>query len=523
VQPQVPPVVCGDGVKEGPEQCDSGPENSDTKAGACRTTCVLAGCGDRVVDPDEACDDGNRTPGDGCAVSCRKIEQCGDGFVDPGAEECDEGANNSDTLANRCRTSCKLVRCGDFVQDRGEECDDGNLANGDACDSNCTVPRCGNSITGSGEECDDGNDFNTDSCLPNCQQNRCTAGVGPGGDRCFVGRAYPVPDSELRAVEIADLDVNGWSDVVVLDRDDDTVKVFWNNGGGFTREELWVAKIFSLSGDNPVDLAIGDVNGDGKLDLATANEGQDRVCILENEGNRSFKRHFIDVPGQPTDVTLANIDGIAGLEVLVGLDDDDQVRVYRMNNFVPYGMPQAISSSGPTSLTAGDADGDGDADVAWTTGSPSFAMNEGGNLVRMSVANGQSRSSAVRLWELNGTPPAELVTGVYGLFFTEEHLRIFSNSDTTNASVFDTYVDVPVQKWPEYLARSASTVAYADSDGAFGVLRNEQGTLLDERLFTYDGDASGLAAGDLDADGATDIVIISLDKKSVLIFSGKSP
>jgi cysteine-rich repeat protein len=179
-EPQVPestppPVVCGDGVTSATEECDKGPENSDTQPGACRTTCLLAGCGDSVVDPGEACDDGNRVAGDGCATSCRKIEQCGDGILDLGAEQCDEGTNNSDSTPDRCRLDCTRPRCGDRTEDRNEECDDGNAENGDTCDSNCTRPRCGNLVTGAGEECDDGNTINTDACRPDCQRNWCSS------------------------------------------------------------------------------------------------------------------------------------------------------------------------------------------------------------------------------------------------------------------------------------------------------------------------------------------------------------
>jgi cysteine-rich repeat protein len=518
--PPVPPVVCGDGVKAGVEQCDSGAANSDTEAGACRTTCVLAGCGDRVIDPDEACDDGNRVAGDGCAASCRKIEQCGDGILDPGAEQCDDGAENSDALADRCRTSCMRPRCGDGVADREEECDDGNLENGDSCDSNCTAPRCGNRVTGAGEECDDGNTFNTDACRPDCMRNTCSGGVDREGNRCFVVQSFAVPDSDLRSVEIADVDGNGWDDIIVVDREDDSLKLFWNSNGTFTRVEQWVAEFYSLTGDKPVDVAVGDINGDGRLDLATANENKDLVCILENKGNRTFARHFFPVTGQPTDVTLANIDGQAGLEVLVGLDNDDQVRVIRLNRFVPYGMVQAVSATSPTSLGAGDVDGDGDADITWATSSPGLAVNEGGTLVKVSIANSKSSIDTARLWDLDGTPPDELVTGVYGLF-TSEHLRVFMNTDTTNASIFDAYAEAPVSKYPVYLARSGSEVAYADNGGTFGVLRNEGGALSDERIFTYDGEAKGLASGDLDKDGAPELVITSPDKEAVLVFWGR--
>ena len=37
---------------------------------------------------------------------------CGNGEVE-GLEECDEGEDNSDTVADACRTDCTLARCGD--------------------------------------------------------------------------------------------------------------------------------------------------------------------------------------------------------------------------------------------------------------------------------------------------------------------------------------------------------------------------------------------------------------------------
>src|SRR5437868_4180088 len=46
---------------------------------------------------------------------------CGDGVVDPG-EACDDGAGNSDTAPDACRIDCSLPRCGDGVRDTGERC-----------------------------------------------------------------------------------------------------------------------------------------------------------------------------------------------------------------------------------------------------------------------------------------------------------------------------------------------------------------------------------------------------------------
>lgn len=63
---------------------------------------------------------------------------CGNGVLDPG-EACDDGAGNSDTAADACRTECVLAYCGDGVQDSGEACDDANAWGGDGCLPTCSV------------------------------------------------------------------------------------------------------------------------------------------------------------------------------------------------------------------------------------------------------------------------------------------------------------------------------------------------------------------------------------------------
>jgi cysteine-rich repeat protein len=61
------------------------------------------------------------------------------------------------------------ITCGDDVQNPGEQCDDGNLVDGDGCDSNCTFTACGNGVVTAGEQCDDGNLAGGDCCGASCQ------------------------------------------------------------------------------------------------------------------------------------------------------------------------------------------------------------------------------------------------------------------------------------------------------------------------------------------------------------------
>jgi len=193
--------ICGNGTKEAPEKCDDGPRNSDETPDACRLDCTLPHCGDGVIDPQkgEQCDDGpaNGNAPNACRSTCR-LPSCGDGVIDPSrGETCDTGAANSDAIPNRCRSTCRLPSCGDGVLDSNEECDDGNVAEGDGCSFDCkselprlpTAPRCGNNLLDPGEECDSGsmNANVPDQCRMNCLLPRCGDRIQDANEECDDG------------------------------------------------------------------------------------------------------------------------------------------------------------------------------------------------------------------------------------------------------------------------------------------------------------------------------------------------
>ena len=120
---------------------------------------------------------------------------CGDGFVEEGSEECDDGnsINNDD-----CLNTCNRAICGDDVirvtssnRSLVEECDDGNSLTTDRC-INCKKAICGDNYTwnseGGVEQCDDGNNINTDSCVEGCLLAKCSDGyIRAGYEDCDDG------------------------------------------------------------------------------------------------------------------------------------------------------------------------------------------------------------------------------------------------------------------------------------------------------------------------------------------------
>lgn len=99
----VPQIICGDGKKEGTEQCDDGNTNNND---GCSNACRLPVCGNNIREGAEECDDGNNRNGDACTSLCRNAgasSVCGNGIRE-GAEECDDGnASNTDTCSTVCR------------------------------------------------------------------------------------------------------------------------------------------------------------------------------------------------------------------------------------------------------------------------------------------------------------------------------------------------------------------------------------------------------------------------------------
>ncbi|MBF0483965.1 MAG: hypothetical protein HQL25_04600 [Candidatus Omnitrophica bacterium] len=175
--PPPPAAVCGNGVKEGSEICDSGANNG--KAGYCNATCtamlpVAAVCGNGLIETGEVCDQNSTTCvtsagyngtmqcGTVCTgfLACQAKEFCGDGIKN-GVEQCDGTAGVG--THQTCNSSCQLVNvsyCGDGIVNQSTEQCDGTAGVGanQTCNASCQLvqlPYCGDSVVNqSTEQCD---------------------------------------------------------------------------------------------------------------------------------------------------------------------------------------------------------------------------------------------------------------------------------------------------------------------------------------------------------------------------------
>ena len=134
-------------------------------------------------------------PGMTCAAAQATCiaDSCGNGSVEgTEGEQCDDGNIND---GDGCSSTCALeTSCGDGVvsPENGEVCDDGNAVDGDGCSSTC-MPE---SVCGDGtaepplEQCDDGNTTDGDGCSSTCMlEPVCGDGVvtPENGEECDDG------------------------------------------------------------------------------------------------------------------------------------------------------------------------------------------------------------------------------------------------------------------------------------------------------------------------------------------------
>jgi hypothetical protein len=168
--------MCGNGILEAPEQCDR-TASSACANGACGADCRCS-CGNGQLDSGEACDGAlaQSCPAgsSGCRLNC-SCSICGDGIIDP-AEQCD-GSAAGNCGSGGCGSDCRCT-CGNGALDSGEQCEGTDLqrcpAGSTGCSAGCSCLRCGDAVCAAPE--------NASNCPADCSRSyrRCGSGCDPG-------------------------------------------------------------------------------------------------------------------------------------------------------------------------------------------------------------------------------------------------------------------------------------------------------------------------------------------------------
>jgi hypothetical protein len=259
------------------------------------------------------------------------------------------------------------------------------------------------------------------------------------------------------------------------------VSILLGNGDG-TFPELQPGAV-----ERPRSVVAADFNGDGRLDLATANSISDNISVLLGNGDGTYRPEQRFATGQLPSSPVAgdfNGDGRPDLAT-VNLDSND-ISVLLGNGdgtFQP--AVQYAVGSGPDAIVAGDFNGDGKLDLA--------VANSGDNTVSILLGNGD------------------------GTFRTQVTYAVGSSPDAIVAGDFngDGHLD---------LVMVDSGNQGTDPAGVIVLLGNGDGTFQVPRFFAAPGVGQfwpyPLVAGDFNGDGRLDLAMLTYPSTGISVLLG---
>lgn len=336
------------------------------------------------------------------------------------------------------------------------------------------------------------------------------------GDVSFLGEVPYFTNGQFTTdVDVADINGDGYADIVATDFKSSSISVLLNDGnGGFAAPVVNVVygTFHTSTGAN-----VADVNGDGYLDIVTADGNARTVSVLLGDGTAAFgpPTHYVAGPGYTNTVVAVDVDGNGTLDLVSSVGSAGLTSVI-LNNGVGFD-PAVLYGAGVgrlSDLEAADMDGDGDADVVNVgvdTNTVSILFNDGNGVfgVPSIYATGAMYPDQFALADLDGDGDVDIVTGNVnsndvsvlineggGAFATAE-VYSAGGSFVADVDLVDMNEDGILDVVTSNTTSQNISVLLGDGNGGFGAATT----------YPANGDTTHqFWVGDLNADGAPDIV-----------------
>lgn len=352
------------------------------------------------------------------------------------------------------------------------------------------------------------------------------------------------------SVATGDLDGDGKADLAVANRASNTVSVFRNTGS--SGAVSYSAGVDFATGAEPYTVAIGDLDGDGKADLAVANLGSSTVSVFRNTGSSgtitssSYAAKVDFATGaNPRFVAIGDLDGDGRPDLAVANHGSSSVSVFRNTSSIGALSYTAkvdfTADTNPNWVAVGDLDGDGKADLAvvnYSANTVSVFHNTGSSgsissssyAPKVDFATGAGPYS-VGIGDLDSDGKADL-TVANSISNTVSIFRNTGSSGSLTTSSYAAKVDFATGSIPRAIAigdldgDSKADLAVTNSNSnTASIFRNvsSSGSITSSSFATKVDFATGLlpfsaAIGDLDGDGKADLTIANYGGNTVSVF-----
>jgi cysteine-rich repeat protein len=339
-----------------------------------------------------------------------------------------------------------------------------------------------------------------------------TAVLRNRGDATFSADETHVTDTGY-AVLLADVNGDAKLDLTVLAA---KLVIMPNDGqGNLISAPLWQVPEVADPMGGPVSLVAADVDGDGDLDLVTANFQEDSVSLLVNQGGGSFAPPItFKVADGPGRIAAADVDANGRADLAVANEYANQVTLLSYVGTGQLSPVQTLSLSRPYRVEFARLDHDGHPDLVVASGTSlvSFLNDGSGQLIRGgSIDLGRFITAlTVADFDRDGDDEIALTNDWDNVISV---VSFWGNGDPTATTLqtgglpvsivavdFDTdgAVDIVVTHEPPSFVELPTVVSVLCNDGG--------GSFL-PRVDLPLGVGGPLAIGDLDGDGTPDMVI----------------
>ncbi|GGJ58568.1 FG-GAP repeat domain-containing protein [Deinococcus roseus] len=205
-------------------------------------------------------------------------------------------------------------------------------------------------------------DGNLDVVTGNRALNNATTMLG-NGDGTFQSGTTLTTGNNVYDVDLGDLNGDGKLDLVIANADNNNVGVFKGNGNG-TFQSMVTYPVGSV----PTSVAVGDLNADGNLDVVVTNNGAHTISVLLGNGDATLQtQQTYTVTGTnpfPFDVALGDYNGDGKLDAVTSDNGVNDVSLFLGNGDGTLQADTHYSAVfAPTGLAAGDFNGDGKLDL----------------------------------------------------------------------------------------------------------------------------------------------------------------
>ena len=319
-------------------------------------------------------------------------------------------------------------------------------------------------------------------------------------------------------VSIGDLNANGKADLAIAGYNGASIAL--GNGDG-----TFGSVVNYTAGTWPQSSVLADFNGDSKLDLAVANWSSNNVSILRGNGDGTFQAAFnYSVGTWPVSIALGDFNGDGKLDLVVANETSNDVSVLLGNGD---GTFQAAVNFGvgnsPQSVGVGDFNGDGWPDLA--------VANSGSNTVSILLWDGSYGTFQFPANYMTGTSPDSVAIGDFN---GDGKLDLaVANNGSNNVSIlfgygtgaFQAAVNYGAGPSPHFIVTSDFTrdgrldlaVANFGSGNISILVGNGDGTFQAALNFGVGSGPIAIAVGDLNGDAKPDLAVVNYQSRNVSI------